>query len=302
MEALMLALYHAAGARHIAAPYLTVVNMNNDSQVRLKFWGVRGSIPVAAYDFLGCGGNTACVELRTKDTILIIDAGTGIRRLGIELQREMLGPQLKVDLLLTHFHWDHIQGLPFFSPLYSPDTEVRFHSTRPASELRELLEGEMSHPYFPVSFELLPARRGFVDLTKNPIRLPHVSVHAFPMNHPQGATGFRIETGGRVITHASDLEHGNAEFDTILREYAQGSDVLIYDAQFTPDEYPARKGWGHSTWLEATRVARDCEVDRLILFHHDPAHEDTMMVDIVTQARKSFERTWAAQEGMEIFL
>jgi len=275
--------------------------MSNEPQVRVKFWGVRGSIPVAAYDFLGCGGNTACVELRINESVLVIDAGTGIRKLGMELQRE-LGTRLSVDLLLTHFHWDHIQGLPFFTPLYSPESEVRFYSTRPASELRELLEGEMSHPYFPVSFELLPAKRGFVDLTKSAIQLPDVCVHPFPMNHPQGATGFRIEVGSRVVTHASDLEHGNPEFDKILREYAQNSDLLIYDAQFTPEEYPARKGWGHSTWLEATRVAQECNVKRLMLFHHDPGHEDAMMVDIVTQARKSFEKTQAAQEGMEIIL
>ncbi len=242
------------------------------------------------------------MELRIDNSILIIDAGTGIRKLGIELQRELAGSKLGVDLLLTHFHWDHILGLPFFAPLYSPESEVRFYSTRPAHELRELLEGEMAHPYFPVSFDLLPAKRGFIDLTKDPIRLPHVCVHPFPMNHPQGATGFRIEAGSRVITHASDLEHGDPRFDKILREYAQDSDLLIYDAQFTPDEYPMRKGWGHSTWLEATRVARDCNVTRLVLFHHDPSHEDTMMVDIVTQARKSFERTQAAQEGIEIVL
>ncbi|HZP22941.1 MAG TPA: MBL fold metallo-hydrolase [Terriglobales bacterium] len=276
--------------------------MSNEPQIRLKFWGVRGSIPVAAYDFLGCGGNTTCVELRINDSVLIIDAGTGIRKLGMELQRELAGKKLSVDLLLTHFHWDHIQGLPFFTPLYSPESEVRFYSTRPASELRELLEGEMAHPYFPVSFELLPAKRGFIDVSKDPISLSGVRVRPFPMNHPQGATGYRIEVGSRVITHASDLEHGNPEFDKILREYAQGSDVLIYDAQFTPDEYPMRKGWGHSTWLEATRVAQECNVKRLMLFHHDPGHEDAMMIDIVAQARKCFEKTQAAQEGMEIIL
>ena len=275
--------------------------MSTEPQVRLKFWGVRGSIPVAAYDFLGCGGNTACVELRINDSIIIIDAGTGIRRLGIELQRE-LGSKLGINLLLTHFHWDHIQGLPFFAPLYAPESEVRFCSTRPATELRELLEGEMSHPYFPVSFDLLPAKRRFLDLTNDHVGLSNVHIRPFPMNQPQGATGFRIEVGNRIITHASDLEHGNSEFDTILREYAQGSDVLIYDAQFTPDEYPGRKGWGHSTWLEATRVAHECNVKRLMLFHHDPGHEDTTMVDIVTQAKKHFEKTQAAQEGMEIVL
>ncbi len=276
--------------------------MSTEPQVRLKFWGVRGSIPVAAYDFLGCGGNTACVEIRINDTILIIDAGTGIRKLGMELQREPARSKLGIDLLLTHFHWDHIQGLPFFAPIYSSDYEVRFYSTRPANQLRELLEGEMSHPYFPVPFEFLPAKRNFIDLTNDPLRLADVRVHPIPMNHPQGATGFRVEAGSRVITHASDLEHGNPEFDKILREYAQGSDILIYDAQFTPDEYPMRKGWGHSTWLEATRVAQDCNVKRLILFHHDPGHEDAMMLDIVTEARKHFEKTQAAQEGLEIIL
>lgn len=276
--------------------------MSTEPQVRLKFWGVRGSIPVAAYDFLGCGGNTTCVEIRVNDSILIIDAGTGIRRLGIELQHELAGSKLDVDLLLTHFHWDHIQGLPFFAPLYSPESEVRFYSTRPANQLQDLLEGEMAHPYFPVDFELLPAKRSFIDLNKDPFQRPHVRVRPFAMNHPQGATGFRIEAGSRIITHASDLEHGKPEFDKILREHAQDSDVLIYDAQFTPEEYPMRKGWGHSTWLEATRVARECNVKRLILFHHDPGHEDAMMIDIVTQARKCFEKTQAAQEGMEIIL
>jgi phosphoribosyl 1,2-cyclic phosphodiesterase len=276
--------------------------MSIEPQVRVKFWGVRGSIPVAAYDFLGCGGNTACVEVRIGDSSLIIDAGTGIRKLGIELQKEFAGKNLGIDLLLTHFHWDHIQGLPFFAPLYSPDSEVRFYSTRPPSELRELLEGEMAHPYFPVSFELLPAKRAFIDISKQCVNIPNVCVEPFPMNHPQGATGFRIQAGSRIITHASDLEHGDPEFDKILRQFAQGSDVLIYDAQFTPDEYPNRKGWGHSTWLEATRVAQECNVKRLVLFHHDPGHEDTMMVDIVTQARKHFEKTQAAQEGMEIIV
>ena len=276
--------------------------MSIEPQVCVRFWGVRGSIPVAAYDFLGCGGNTTCVELRIDGSILVIDAGTGIRKLGMELQRELAGTKLSIDLLLTHFHWDHIQGLPFFTPLYSPESEVRFYSTRPASELRELLEGEMSHPYFPVSFELLPAKRGFVDISKDPVKIPNVRVRPFPMNHPQGATGYRIEVGNRVVTHASDLEHGSPEFDKILREHAQDSDVLIYDAQFTPEEYPQRKGWGHSTWLEATRVAKECNVKRLILFHHDPGHEDSMMVNIVTQARKCFEKTQAAQEGMEIIL
>jgi phosphoribosyl 1,2-cyclic phosphodiesterase len=268
----------------------------------MKFWGVRGSTPVPAHRFLGHGGNTSCIELRVGETILIIDAGTGIRRLGMALQEEFAGEKLTINLLLTHFHRDHIQGLPFFGPMYSPDAEVRFHCAHPPERTRELLENEMGSPYFPVSFGFLPARRTFSNLADAPLKLPDISVYPFAMNHPQGATGFRIEAGGKVITHASDLEHGDPEFDRILREHAEGSDILIYDAQFTPDEYPEKRGWGHSTWLEATRVARDCKVGQLILFHHDPAHEDTTMIDIVMKARREFENTKAAQEDMEIFL
>jgi phosphoribosyl 1,2-cyclic phosphodiesterase len=276
--------------------------MSSGPIIRLKFWGVRGSIPVPGHEFLGCGGNTTCLELRVGDAIIIIDAGTGIRSLGLALLQEFTGSRLSLDLLLTHFHWDHIQGLPFFAPIYSPDSEIRFHSIRPAAKTRELLEGEMTHPYFPVPFELLPARRTFNDMSNSPLKLPNVTIHPFPMNHPQGATGFRIEAGDKVITHASDLEHGDAKFDAILREHAEGSNVLVYDAQFTPEEYPGHKGWGHSTWLEATKVAKDCKVERLVLFHHDPSHQDTTMINIVADATKHFENTKAAQEGMEIVL
>jgi phosphoribosyl 1,2-cyclic phosphodiesterase len=276
--------------------------MTANPQVRLRFWGVRGSIPVPGYQFLGHGGNTTCIEVRIGDSIFVIDAGTGIRSLGLELQRQFEGSKLSLDLLLTHFHWDHIQGLPFFGPIYSPDCELRFHAARPEKKTEALLIGEMTHPYFPVPFELLPAHRLFNDVTDKILELPNVTIRPFPLNHPQGATGYRIEAGGKVITHPSDLEHGSDKFDGILREYARGSDVLIYDAQFTPQEYPSHKGWGHSTWLEATRVAQECDVKRLILFHHDPGHDDSTMINIVSEAAQHFPGIKAAQEGMEIIL
>lgn len=271
-----------------------------NAAVRLKFWGVRGSIPVPERDYLAYGGNTTCVEIRTGKSIIIIDAGTGIRSLGMSLQEEFAGSKLDLHVLLTHFHWDHIQGLPFFAPLYSAEHEINFYSAHESDTLQSLLEGEMSTPYFPVDFDLLPAKRSFASLTKNGLRLTDATVYPFAMNHPQGATGFRIETGGVAITHASDLEHGSAEVDRSLRENAANSDILIYDAQFTPEEYPSKRGWGHSTWLEATRVAQDCNAKRLVLFHHDPAHDDATMHEILNQARQHFANTDAAREGMEI--
>jgi phosphoribosyl 1,2-cyclic phosphodiesterase len=274
--------------------------MENAAALRVKFWGVRGSIPVPARHYLACGGNTTCVEIRAGKSIIVIDSGTGIRGLGMSLQEEFAGAKLEIHVLLTHFHWDHIQGLPFFAPLYSAEHEIKFYSAHPPEKLQELLEGEMSTPYFPVDFDLLPARRSFEGLTNDVLRLPDASVYPFPMNHPQGATGFRIEAGGRVITHASDLEHGNPQLDQTLRKYGANSDLLIYDAQYTPEQYPSKQGWGHSTWLEATRVARDCNAKRLLLFHHDPEHDDPTMQTILNQARQHFAATDVAQEGMEI--
>jgi phosphoribosyl 1,2-cyclic phosphodiesterase len=274
--------------------------MESADSLRIKFWGVRGSIPVPARHYLACGGNTTCVEVRAGNSIIIIDSGTGIRGLGMSLQEEFVGAKLEIHVLLTHFHWDHIQGLPFFTPLYSAENEVTFYSAQAPDKLQALLEGEMSTPYFPVDFDLLPAKRSFESLTSEGLKLSDACVYPFPMNHPQGATGFRIEAAGRVITHASDLEHGNRQLDQTLREYAANSDLLIYDAQYTPEQYSFRQGWGHSTWSEATRVAQDCKTKRLILFHHDPGHDDQAMQTILHQARRHFANTDVAREGMEI--
>ena len=140
--------------------------MENAAALRVKFWGVRGSIPVPARDYLACGGNTTCVEIRAGKSIIVIDSGTGIRGLGMNLEEEFAGAKLEIHVLLTHFHWDHIQGLPFFAPLYSAQNEIKFYSAHAPDKLRELLEGEMSTPYFPVDFDLLPAKRSFESLTR----------------------------------------------------------------------------------------------------------------------------------------
>jgi len=269
----------------------------NGSRLRVKFWGVRGSIPTPTRENLGYGGNTTCIEVRTPAGIIVIDAGSGIRKLGSALVQEFAGEPCSLSVLLTHFHWDHIQGLPFFAPLYSEANEIKFHAARRPDQIRELLEGQMSSPYYPVNFELLSAKREYVDATSGTIHRNGLSIQPFPMNHPQGATGYRFEVDGAIVVHASDLEHGNPRTDSILREYAQNADLLIIDAQYTPVEYESKRGWGHTTWLEATRVARDAEVKQLILFHHDPTHSDEMMDQIVACACRHFENTSAAKEG-----
>jgi phosphoribosyl 1,2-cyclic phosphodiesterase len=270
-------------------------------RLELKFWGVRGSIAVPQSEVLRFGGNTTCVQVRLPDaTNLIIDGGTGLRNLGKELMRELPAPKLPLHIVMTHFHWDHIQGIPFFAPLYVATNTVTFHSSRPCQELREILEGQMAAPYSPIRFEMLCAKRVFVHVPSEGIGYGDLRIYPFPLNHPQGATGYRFESEGAVVVHASDFEHGNAEMDSVLRQYARDADILVYDSQYTPQEYEAKKGWGHSTWLEGVRVAREANVKRLILFHHDPDHSDRFLESLVDEARSHFPNTDAAREGWAI--
>ncbi len=257
-------------------------------RLRLKFWGVRGSIPTPARQNLGYGGNTACIEVRLpNDDLFIFDAGTGIRELGVALKDNPADADRDIHLFLTHYHWDHIQGLPFFGPL----------TTSYTSALRKSLAGQMISPYFPVNFDAVSENKQFINKGSIPVTVGDLTVRPFPMNHPQGAGGYRIEAAGGSIVYATDREHGHEKLDAVLREYAQNADVLIHDAQYTPEEYPRFKGFGHSTWEEAVKVARECNVKRLILFHHDPNHDDAAVSDIVERARAPFPNTEGARES-----
>lgn len=280
--------------------------MSSPLRMELKFWGVRGSIPTPAPENLGFGGNTTCLELRLGNgEIVVIDGGTGARKLGLDLLERSGGKSLDLDILMTHFHWDHIQGIPFFAPLYSPANRITFRTTKSAEDVQNILEGQMTNPYFPVKFDLLAAKRDFCPMAlagRELLRGGVLAAHAFPLNHPQGATGFRLESAGAVIVHACDHEHGDEHLDKVIRGYSEGADVLIYDAQFTPQEYPAKKGWGHSTWLEGVKVARDAGVKQLVLAHHDPSHTDEFMREVLEEARREFDNTIIAREGYSIVL
>ena len=271
--------------------------MNADNRLRVRFWGVRGSIPTPHARKLRYGGNTTCVEIRLGDqSPLIIDAGSGIAALSGALDEEFGPSALRADVLFTHFHWDHIQGLPFVNGLYSEDGQIRLYSTMPADELRQILGGQMKAPYFPVRIPT-PPKVHYREVPPDGYEAGELRATPFPLCHPDPTSGYRIETPRGVVVHASDHEHGNAEQDRILRKHAQGADVLIYDAQYTPEEHESRQGWGHGTWLEGTRVARDAGVKQLVLFHHDPSHDDDFVDGLVQQAREEFPNTIGAREG-----
>ncbi len=268
--------------------------------IRLKFWGVRGSTPTPQLDNLSYGGNTSCLELRLPDNqSIIFDAGSGLRNLGATLLKESAGANLDLKVFLTHFHWDHIQGIPFFAPLFLPGNRVTFHSHTNGS-LEEVLEGQMARPYFPIDLASVAAKREFVELESKPMSFSGITIRPFPLNHPQGAVGYRIETGRSVIVYATDLEHGHPKLDSVLRDYASGADLLVYDAQYTPEEYVKYRGWGHSTWVQALNVARDAHAGKLLLFHHDPSHNDAFLDTIGESARQEFDQVAPAREGSVI--
>lgn len=272
--------------------------MNQTEGLGFRFWGVRGSAPTPKRENLGFGGNTSCVEIRGGGgEIAIFDAGTGLRNLGEDLLRQFPEQNIKVNVFLTHYHWDHIQGLPFFGPLYQKGSEITFYASERLGPLRERLRRQMSPPYFPVDFDSVAARLRFVEMDGAGVQAGDFRIACFAMNHPQGAAGFRVESPSGVVVYASDLEPGDAELDRVVRESAEGADALIYDSQFTPEEYASHQGWGHSHWREAAAVARDARVKELILFHHDPSHTDEIMTQIEASARELFERTSAAREG-----
>ena len=230
-----------------------------DTRVRLRFWGVRGSTPTPQVENLTFGGNTSCVEMRTAaNESIILDAGSGIRNLGQLLMKESAGNPIDVKLFLTHFHWDHIQGMPFFAPIYGPKNKVSFYTGVQGRPLQETLEGQMAKPYFPVDFDQVAAQREFNIIEPDGyLETNGVKVIPFPLNHPQNATGYRIEVDGAVIVYATDYEHGHAKLDDTLREHAQDADILICDAQYTPARIRVEKGLGTQHVAECRLVARD---------------------------------------------
>jgi phosphoribosyl 1,2-cyclic phosphodiesterase len=267
----------------------------------VRFWGVRGSVASPGPDTAAVGGNTSSLEVRAGDTRVLLDAGTGIRQLGDALLGE---GGVDVTILLSHLHWDHIQGLPFFTPVYLPTTRVRIWG--PPGErtsLHDVLAQQMAPPVFPVTFDDLASRIETRELHAGErFRLGALDVSVARLNHPGGVLAYRLESGGHALVYATDNEHHSAVGPTIC-ELAQGADVLVYDAQYTPAEYrgdgcPARVGWGHSTYESAVTVARAAAVKQLVLFHHDPKRSDAAVEAIETRARAVFPDTLAAREGM----
>jgi phosphoribosyl 1,2-cyclic phosphodiesterase len=273
--------------------------------MRIKIWGARGSTSTPERRNSRYGGNTSCIEVRLDNgTLIVLDCGTGLRPLGNSLHREFGERPILGFIFLTHFHWDHIQGIPFFQPLYRAGNLFWFHSAgRAGLDTKAAIEGQMSNPYFPVKMDAMPAVHHFFDLGCGTINVNEATITSRPLYHPQGCVGYRIQADGSTFVYATDTEPGSPDHDRSVRDLAQGADILVYDAQYTPEQLLSeKKGRGHSSWLEGTRIALECSVKHLLLYHHDPDSNDGYIDHLVARARRHFAAASGAAEGMRIHL
>jgi len=272
--------------------------------MKVRFWGVRGSIPSPGPATVRMGGNTPCVEVVADNETLIFDSGSGIRALGNKLMRE--GKPVRACLFMTHCHHDHVQGWPFFVPAFVPTTRLRVFSER-KGEMgpKDIFSGIMVPPYFPIPLVAMKAQFEWNEVKDGDAVnvTPHLTVTARKLNHPNGALGYRIESTEkgrtRAIAYITDTEHG-PEPDQNVIELARNTEAMIYDCCYTPPEYESRKGWGHSTWVEGVKIAKLAKAKRLMIFHHDQGHTDKDMDKILGEARKEHKATFLAYEGLEL--
>ncbi len=298
--------------------------------MKIRFWGTRGSIAVPGPQTVRYGGNTSCVEVVSNDVLIVLDCGTGVRQLGLDLLKRQK-PPIEAHILLGHTHWDHIQGFPFFPPALMPGNCITVYSARGYEKpLKQVLEGQMDYSYFPIKLGQMASDLRFRELDEETFDIGHVQVRSHFLNHTVLTMGYRLFAGGKTVVYATDTEpygtfhagvngngHGNGhhrragfvhEGDARYIDFIEHADVLIHDAQYTEAEYPSKVGWGHSTIEYAVEVALTGGVKHLVLFHHDPARSDDQVAELEEYAREIVRRRGAdlqvsaAAEGWEIDL
>jgi phosphoribosyl 1,2-cyclic phosphodiesterase len=273
--------------------------MAGDFQIR--FWGVRGSIPCPGQDTLRYGGNTSCVEVRAGDRLLILDAGSGLQPFGQHLQN---AGSINADLLLSHLHYDHILGLPFFAPAYDTASQLRVWAGNCNNGVKAALQQFLQPPFFPVPLQHLAARFSFRDFSSGDTLdlSSHLCVRTCALNHPDGATGYRIEYDGRALCYITDTEHPAQGLDTAIVQLIRDADIVIYDATYNDSDYPSHRGWGHSTWEAGLALCDAAGAHRLVVFHHAPERSDLELQQLDAELHRLRPGSVVAREGLVLSL
>jgi phosphoribosyl 1,2-cyclic phosphodiesterase len=269
----------------------------------LKFWGVRGSIACSGPETRRYGGNTSCVEVLCGDRRLVFDAGTGLRPLGLSLPAT---DPLELDHFYSHTHWDHIAGMPFFRPAYRANCKIHVRAGHLTAQggIEAALRQAMTEPLFPVPMDVFHADIDFNDFNAgDTLDLGDgVIVKTALLNHPNGATGYRVEFGGRSVCYVTDTEHVPGKPDRNIIALIKNADLVVYDSTYTDDEFPSYGGWGHSTWQEGVRLCKAANVKRFAIFHHDPGRDDDALDRIGGEALQMFPGAFVAREQETIYL
>ncbi len=273
-----------------------------ENQFTVKFWGVRGSIPCPGPQTVRYGGNTPCIEMQVGDKRFIFDGGTGIHVLGQSLLPKM---PLEAYIFFTHSHWDHVQGFPFFVPGFVAGNKFHIYGAvaPDGSTVEQRLNDQMLHPNFPVPLQIMQSNLDFCEVNPGKtIHIEDIAIETAPLNHPGESVGYRVNFNGGSAVYITDTEHFPNKLDENVLRLANNADILIYDSTYTDEEYYSSKspkiGWGHSTWQEAIKVAEAANVKTLVIFHHDPSHDDEFLDRIGQEAKQRFPGAVMAKEGM----
>ncbi len=275
----------------------------SEAALKLVFWGVRGTTPTPEATRCRFGGNTICASVSLgPDEHVILDCGSGLRSFGNALAARKPRPPQRFHVFLSHYHFDHVEGLPYFQPLYDAESTFTFRGfDARGMSVRDVLVGLIRPPYFPVTLAGVPARTAYVPVDGSDVTLGSLVVSSIPLHHPDGCLAYRLTHAGRTLVFATDHEHGDPAIDSALAEFARDAEYLIYDATYLPPEYESlRRGWGHSTWYAAVAIGRAARVKNLVLFHHHPDHTDDDLERVEEVARAEFSSTVIAREGMEL--
>jgi phosphoribosyl 1,2-cyclic phosphodiesterase len=269
---------------------------------RTRFWGVRGSIACPNTKYMKYGGNTSCVSVECGSDLIIFDTGTGIRALGNYMIKEKID---KASIMYSHTHWDHINGFPFFKPAYTSGVNLNIfcgNLDQSNSNIFNVLSDQMKDPTFPVPIDIMQAKINYNDFLAGETFLLNdkIEIKTALLNHPKGATGYRVNYLGNSVCYITDTEHKIGKPDNNILNLIENADLVIYDATYTDEEYPKFAGWGHSTWQEGVRLCMKAGVKKMAIFHHDPSHDDEFLAEIDKQAKIMWNGSFIATEGEEI--